>query len=323
MELALRGAPEGFFGGMESDMNLRGNMNTTITRLRRITDLFVEGETIHLGDDEAGKPVLIWINKLNAFEIEESRRDGIVARGLKMRDLGDETNPERTAFDAEIRLLSDEELRKACVNQRVEEMYLDVIDEVEIDPEMRDKIEMLRRLPEQLADAGVADDDPRHAQLTQVQTEYLEAIRKGQEKRQAEALKDAEQQSREDLAASHFEKWRERQTLDLFMEERRITEIFVSARECYATAKEGGGWDHRECDHNQQLLPERALVKKLPPSVVEQMVETLDRITSTARESGNSDAPASSSESSERSSAPEAPSIPSSPDETPGDAPTS
>ena len=188
---------------------------------------------------------------------------------------------------------------------------------------MREKAELLRRLPTLLADAEAGEDDPRRQQLQDLQVEYLEAIRTGQEKRQKEALREAEEFDRADLEASYFEKWRERQTLDIFMEERRITEIFVAARECYATSKPGGGWDHRECDHNQRLLPERALVKRLPPRVVEQLVDTLDRITASQRESGNSDAPESSSASSERSSESEAPSIPSSPAEMQGAAPMS
>ena len=292
-------------------------------RLRRVTDLFIEGEEILLGYDDDRKPVLIWVNKLNSFEIEEARRDGIVQRGLKMRDLAEEGNPERQAFYAEVRLLTDDALRKAWVNQRVEELYLDVLDDVEGSEEMREKAELLRRLPTLLADAEAGEDDPRRQQLQDLQVEYLEAIRTGQEKRQKEALREAEEFDRADLEASYFEKWRERQTLDIFMEERRITEIFVAARECYATRKPGGGWDHRECDHNQRLLPERALVKRLPPRVVEQLVDTLDRITASQRESGNSDAPESSSASSERSSESEAPSIPSSPAEMQGAAPMS
>ncbi len=292
-------------------------------RLRRVTDLFVEGEEVFLGLDETGDPVVIWVNKLNSFEIEEARRDGIVQRGLKMRDLAEEDNPERQAFFAEVRLLSDEGLRHAWVNQRVEELYLDVVDEVESAAEMREKAELLRRLPQLLSDAEAAEDDPRRQQLQDLQTEYLEAIRVGQEKRQKEALREAEGYDRADLETSYFEKWRERQTLDIFMEERRITEIFVAARECAAKRVDEVTWDHSACDHNIRLLPERALVKKLPPGVVERLVDTLDRITATTRESGNWGAPASSSASSEPSSVPEAPSIPSSQEETPVAAPTS
>lgn len=291
-------------------------------RFKRVTDLFTEGKELLLGYDEERLPVLIWVNKLNSFEIEEARRDGIVQRGLKMRDLAQEGNPEREAFFAEIRLLTDEKLREAWVNQRVEEMYLDVVDEVETDPEMREKVETMRRLPTLLDDSGAADDDPRRDQLTELQAEYMDALRKGQDKRHAEGMKEAEEFPREDLEASYFEKWRERQTLDLFMEERRITEIYLSARECYGTSKPNG-WDHSKCDHSTRLLPERSLVKKMPPGVIEQLIDTLESLTSSQREAGNSDAPASSSASSEPSSASEAPSIPSSPEETLSAVPTS
>ena len=173
----------------------------TIGRLRRVTDLFVEGEAIFLGNDEQDEPVLIWVNKLNTFEIEEARRDGIVKRGLKMRDLADRDNPERAAFDAEVQLMSDEKLRQAWVNHHVEEMYLDVVNDIETSEEWRAKVEEMRRMPQLLRDAGVGDDDPRWKQLEELQIEYMQAIRNGQEKKQNESLREAEEFTREDLEA--------------------------------------------------------------------------------------------------------------------------
>ena len=302
-------------------------MDVINARLRRVTDLFVEGEEIYLGTDEQGEAVLIWVNKLNTFEIEEARRDGITQRGLKMRDLADKDNPERAAFDAEVQLMSDEKLRQAWVNHHVEEMYLDVVNDIETSPEWREKVEEMRRAPQLLRDAGAGEDDPRWKQLEETQIAYMEAIRAGQEKAQREALKEAEEFTRPDLETSYFEKWRERQTLDLFMEERRITEIYVSARECWAvsTGKVDGKdtWDHRKCDHSKRLLPARSMVKSLPPQVIGRIIDVLDNMTTPQREAGNSDAPVSSSASSEPSSVSEAPSTPSSPDETPRGAPTS
>ena len=106
------------------------------------------------------------------------------------------------------------------------------------------------------------------------------------------------------------------------MEERRITEIFIAARQCDAK-RDGEGWSHKSCDHTQPLLQQRAQVKKLPPVVVQRLVDTLDAMTASQREAGNSDAPASSSESSEPSSASEAPLTPSSQEEMPAAVPTS
>jgi hypothetical protein len=291
-------------------------------RLRRVTDLFVEGEEVFLGYDDNQEAVVVWVNKLNTFEIEEARRDGIVQRGLKMRDLGDPDNPERAAFDAEVQLMTDEKLQQAWVNHHVEEMYLDVVNDVESSEEWRVKVEEMRRMPTLLRDAGASDDDPRWKQLEEMQIAYMEALRAGQEQKQKESLREAQEFTRKDLEASYFEKWRERQTLDLFMEERRITEIYVASRECYAIGKPGG-WDHSKCDHGKRLLPERALVKSLPPQVIEKIIDALDRLTTPQRDAGNSDAPVSSSASSEPSSVSEAPSTPSSPDETPSGVPTS
>ena len=66
-------------------------------RLRRITDLFEEGVVVPLGEDLDG-PILLWVNKLNSFQVEEARRDGVARRGMRLAELGKPDTPERAAI---------------------------------------------------------------------------------------------------------------------------------------------------------------------------------------------------------------------------------
>lgn len=298
-----------------------------IARLKRVTDLFVEGTEVFLGYDDDRKAVLIWVNKLNSFEIEEARRDGVARRGERMSQLGKPDNPERAGLEAEMATWSETQLQKAWVAQKVDEVYLDVLNDIETSPEWREKIDRMRRLPELLDDAGVADDDPRREELSDLQAKYMQAISEGQAAKHKELMTEAGQIERDDLIKDYVEKWRQRESLDDFMEERRTSELYIAMRECQGTAKgnaEGGKplWDHTNCNHNARFLGARGEVRSLPEPVIEMIIDATDSLRISQRESGNSDAPASSSASSEPSSVSEVPSIPSSPIEMPADVPT-
>jgi hypothetical protein len=65
--------------------------------LDRVTDLWVEGTTVYLGEDPQG-PLCLWVNTLNSFQHDDARRDGQAAQHSLSRQLRDETHPARLEF---------------------------------------------------------------------------------------------------------------------------------------------------------------------------------------------------------------------------------
>lgn len=295
-------------------------------RLRRVTDLFVEGTELYLGMDDGGKPVLIWVNKLNSFETEEARRDGLARRGERVLQLSQQDNPERLALEMSLSNWTMQQLAEARASQLSEETYLGVVNDIEAEAEWQEKLALMRRLPSLLDDSGVSSEDPRWKELDEIRTGYLNEIRTRQEKTHAEQVREFLATDREELQKSFFEAWSNRASLDSYMEEKQVTELFYAMRDCVATERgrtESGAilWDHTDCNHNSRLCTERADVRKLPEGIIERVIETLEEIVVPQRESGNSDAPASSSASSERPSKEEA-STASTPEETSPAVPT-
>lgn len=277
-------------------------------RLRRVTDLFIEGTELYLGMDSGGAPVLIWSNKLNSFEVEEAQRDGQAARGLRMAELSGDESDELRAIKATIKGWSDQKLAEQLVEMQAEDIYLQVINDLEADPEWRERLQLVRRGSALLDDRGVPADDDRRAELDKAQQAYLEALSKGQQEEQRKRLGDVAGNSRSDNESDYIDSWRQRMSVDAFVKERRMTEIWFSLRDCHGTVKarqEDGTlqFDHENCDHAKRLLENREDVRTLPEGVIQRAVDALDGITVPAREAGNSDAPASSSASSERPSA--------------------
>lgn len=293
-------------------------------RLRRVTDLFVEGTEMYLGDDDQGSPVVIWMNKLNSFEVEEARRDAVAARGLRVLELEKEDNPERQAMLLEVNRWKDDRLRQARVDQVTDELYMNAINDLEADEDWSEKIAILRRLPQLLKDENAAKDDKRWGQFDELNQEYLVTLQERLEKLQGQKKREFEDLDRETLVDDFMESWRSRLSLDEFMQEKRRTELFFALRDCKASrVKFDGGerWDHSECDHTVRLMESRGQVGSLPEGVIERAMDVMDGVTVPQREAGNSDAPASSSASSEQPSE-EAASIPSIREETPPVAPT-
>lgn len=291
----------------------------SIERLRRITDLFVEGTELHLGEDDAG-PVLVWVNKLNPFQVQEAQKDAQARRFLAIGRLKE--SGEYDGMVAEVGLLPDEQLCQEYVAMCVNEIYLDALNDIDLDKELREQREAIERAAE-LAE-GQPADSPVHSVAESIESTWMAKLRELQERKTAERLAEAQAMGRADLEEQFLERWREWHTRSEFEREHRITQIYYAARRCDATRAAtavGEAWDHSACDHSQRLLNDRSDVRELPDELLTKLIDALDSITVPARAAGNSDAPASSSDSSEPSRAPEEASTPSSPAETPSVAP--
>jgi len=274
-------------------------------RLTRVTDLFVEGAELVLGDDDTGTPVVVWIKKLNAFEDAEARKDGMAARAARILALKAEDCPDRVNVLDQIDRQPIEWLRGQVAESGYEEDYLKAVDDVEADEEWHDELDSLRRMNSILIEGDVPEDDPRWMELGDKNGQYLEAVNKALHARQEARQEETEKIPREDLVDKFMELWLERQSSDDWIEAKQVTEVFYALRDCQATKAEDGHWDHRTCNHGRRLLESRAQVRELPQQMLEAVVNKIRTITLTEREAGNSDAPKTSSGSSEQPSAQE------------------
>ncbi|GAB3863321.1 hypothetical protein GCM10028801_30670 [Nocardioides maradonensis] len=289
-----------------------------IDRLRRITDLFVEGTELHLGDDAQG-PIVIWVNKLNPFQVQEAMKDASARRFMAIADL--KQSGEYDGMVAETQMLSRVEVASRYVELMANEIYLEALDDIDIDAELRKQREALERAEELMNDAGMTEDSPDRDVLAATQSTWMAALQEAQESRTQAKLREAETMDEAELREKFLERWRDLATRAVFEREHQVTQIFYATRLCKATGGPGA-WDHTMCDHSKRYLGERSEVVGLPTAVLNMIVQTLDGLQVSARAAGNSDAPASSSESLEPSSAPEEVSNPSSPAETPSAAPS-
>ena len=295
--------------------------------LKRLTDLFVEGTEAFLGEGPDG-PVVIWMNKLNSFEVEEAGRDGVVRRSERMAELGPDSAEVR-GTRVQLDLLSDAELREAIVADEENSVLVEAFNNLRMDADFRELEDYVQRAPTLLADEDVKPGDPRFATLEEKTRSYGQRLDEEIANTRDQHIKDLSGVERPKLEAKFWEGWRQRRTMDEYFGARRTTELFLSARKCDATLQGGGVtlagemiWDHSKCDHSQRFFSERASLHKVPDGAMTKMVEAYESLRIRPDQAGNLDAPASSSASSEPSSAPEEASSPSSPGGTHAAAPT-
>ncbi len=267
-------------------------------KLKRITDLFTEGETCFLGDDENAKPVCVWVQKNNSIEEEEARLDAQSARTQVLLSMADGTHPEVKNAEVTISEWSDEELFQAVANQKYDECLTLALADVEAEEDWKEKLEYLRRQPQLLDDANVPADDPRRVQWNEYNEEYVALIQKTADERQGKILEETKAKGREEVSKEFIKDYKDRLSIDSYVLEAKITKLFYALRECDAQRKGEGEWDHSECNHRNYLVEHRGEIRELPQHVMSKVLATFEDLQVGARNVANFPEPQSSSDSS-------------------------
>jgi hypothetical protein len=267
-------------------------------KLKRITDLFTEGDTCFLGDDENAKPVCIWVNKPNSLEEEEARMDAQSTRTQLLLAMSDPSHPEIQNANMILSEWTDEELFQAATNQKYEENITLAVHDIEADEEWNEKLEYIRRQPELLDDAKVPDDDPRRVQLAEYNTEYLNKVQELLAVRNDKTMKEVKEAGREKAEEDFMKTYKDKLSIDSYVMESKMTKLFYAMRECEAQRKGEGEWDHSKCNHSNRLVEHRGEIRELPEHVLNLVIQTFDNLAVGAKNLGNFPEPQSSSESS-------------------------
>lgn len=236
-------------------------------------DLFVEGKELVLkppAEDGTGA-VVVWVNKLNPFQMDEARRAGAVAKArliLAMKEVG---SPEYQLYHSQVASFDAERMRKELLDNKQTEWWAKAFNAVRQDPEWTERAQMVQApldgaSPEEVEAMAKLQRDYL-AEIDRRVTEYREA-----RERELLELDDAS------LREEHEETWLESQGLTAFTREFQRHQIFLAMRICRA-AKTEGGWDHSGCDHGQQTCEAVSDVATLPDRVLTGVLTTLQAVT--------------------------------------------
>lgn len=274
--------------------------------LARLNHLFDEGVEVPFPDG-----TLYWLSKLNPFEADEARKDGMAARSLTILAIREQGTSDYAVFQAGLDGVQAPQLIEQIVSSRELEIFSKAIRETNADPEWVERVAILTRLLE----VTPADGSPELEQAKKIDGDYNDELFKRGREARAVMERELAEQSLDSLKDLFREVYVERQASDSFSREYRITEIFFGLRRCQASsAVEGVKERHKGCTHDR-ALDSRDEVKMLSEPVLEVVSRAIASLTMSRDDARFSDAPSTSSESSGQPVAQEA-STPSTPEVT-------
>lgn len=263
-----------------------------VAKLRRITELFEQGELVKVADgDDGGQPLFVWVQKPNSFEHDEAIKDGQYARGLRMQAF-DRDEKEQAALNAVIEAFSDHELVEFAIDRAAPRMMQEANTEVRTREDWQERLAVLDRQA-----LGATSDSEKKA-LEELNAEFAAEVRRVYEKLAAQARTDLMGQTREEREREWREAYRDQLGMQEFFRGKTKTEVFYALRDVEVEFVDGE-WRPVPGADKPRLLQDREDVVKLPDELLNLVLEALNR-QMTVEEAGNLDAPSDSSEPSER-----------------------
>jgi len=266
------------------------------SKYRKLPDLYVKGAELVLEDG-----LVMWLQALNPFEVEEARKDAQVARarfGLAMKTIG---SPEYDQLHASVLLRGETATIDDIIDARGADFFLKATQEIQVDPEWKERVEIMER-----SDAGdLSEDDPERALLNQINKDWLAEVQRRQVEDKDLLREQLERMSAEELMDEYSKEWIDRRGNVFALQAYIMTEVFYGARVCDAVPDDMGYFgtgSHASCNHRERVFESRDDVRELPTDLYEALREKFDSIAMSIRDAKNSPRPLSSSESSQRPS---------------------
>lgn len=278
------------------------------SRYKKITDLFTVGEVVQpdVDDPEA----LLFVQKLNGFELDEARKEAQVVRARTVLALRQEGSDEVNALTDAVSRLPKDRLVTGIVSSAYTKHVGEASNAIHSDPEWSERLDILER-----SDRDLLPDDERKV-VDEINAAYLEALND-----RITALDQAEHsrlmdEDDEQVRKAYIDSFIESRAASVFLREMRYVEAYYGVRMCDGKQKdpEGGNysWDHKDCAH-ERLFDSIEEARQMPDELLNQITRAFDRVNVPARTAKGSARRGASSGPSRQPSEPEA-SAPSTPE---------
>lgn len=264
----------------------------TAARFRRLTDLFVDGTDIAVGDG-----TYLWVQALNAYERDEAISDAQVARArlvMALREHGDE----RMKIESRLEVHGRDAMIEDLAGFKADQQAAQLAARLEDDPDWAEKMTIIRRTDFSTNSSNTPAEQQLVAQLMQEWTDELTKRMEDElayQKRQYADISDA------DLIQDYLDAYLSRRGDEVAQAEYALTEIWYAARYCngQGSPDTGGQVDHSACDgHSERVFASKADVKAAPDRLQKLLTEGLSTLAMNLRDPKGSASPRSSSDSS-------------------------
>lgn len=210
------------------------------SRYKRLTDLGVRGIELRPDPDTP----LVYIQKLNSFEMEESRRDAQVARSRVVMALRKEDGDEMLAMRDMVTRLEKARLVEGIVGSHYTRNVGVASNAIYADPTWHERLDIMDR-----TNRDTVPDDEK-AVLDKINGEYLDELTARVKVLEEDERERLTNDPDEALHTEYIETFVETRASATFMREMRYQEVLFGVRMCDAEG-DMGPWDHTPCQHER------------------------------------------------------------------------
>lgn len=261
------------------------------SRFRRLTDLFIEGDTVPMPDG-----TFLWVQAINAYERDECLSDAQVAKArlvLALKEQGDEALKVRARFLEKGAEQLVRDLATNGANRKVGEFMEEMQDEADWKERMRI---LLRTDPEQ---SSKPLEESEALLITRINQEVLTELRKREDDEHAFLERKYSAFSDEDLIDAWVDDWLDKRGSEIANAEYKLTEMTYATRFCAAVKNpDGGALNHEECQgHTEHFFESKAEARQCPTALAILITSAIADLNMVGRDPKDSGRPPSSSDS--------------------------
>ncbi len=245
-----------------------------LAKMRRLTELFVVGKAVPLGDGTH-----IWVQALNAYQRDECIHDAQVARARLVMAL-QQAGEERMKIEARFHEVGRERHIKELASTRATEKMGDSIEALRADPEWKERMDILMRTDANDTAAPLTPEEI--ALLADVNERVMNELRRREKDENDWQRHNLETLSDDELIDQWTEQYIEKRGSELAGGEYTLTEVWFCARDCEAVTDPEAPdeeLDHSQCGgHQDRVFETRQQVREAPTALVSLISDTLTEL---------------------------------------------
>jgi hypothetical protein len=269
-----------------------------LSRLRRVTDLFVRGREVALPDGS-----WLYIRVLNSFEKAEALAAAQAARArftMALREGGEE----RVKIEALLEERGRDDFISQLADAHTAAGAAEVVSKIEVDAEWTERLDIVRRGDGK--DNATPLDPAELELLAKISADFMAEIDRRQADERDFSAQTMQAMTDDELVEEWKTAWMEQRGRVIANAEYRITELWYATRLCEGDLNlDTGNFDHSHCGgHPDRLFPERVDVRDAPDDLQMLLANTLAEVEMGVSDPKGSPSPASSSDSSPPPSSP-------------------
>jgi len=258
------------------------------SRFRRLTDLFVEGQTVLMPDGSN-----LWVQTINAFERDECLSDAQVAKARLVMALKN-NGEERLKVEARFFEKGRDRLIEDLAGNGAAKKVPDFMEDLRDDPDWSERMNILLRTD---PDETSKPLEPSELELIdQLNMQILAELNIREVAEHDFLVRKYSAATDEDVIESWVDDWLDKRGGAIANSEYQLTEMTYATRYCNAVRTDDGDLDHDVCEgHVEPFFASKADARSVPQALALLITAAIAEVNMVGRDPKGSGRPTSSS----------------------------